>query len=532
LIFSKYNNYLVGDGDGVNRIALLDPNATQIDLHPSANGLVEMREVLTVCGPTPDDENFSTTFPNVKREWCINTPAVNPATQSIFTPSEDGQIYRWDLAENSLSQAVRLTPGIGAPYVPTVIGPDGTVFTLNGGTLFALGTTGGIEVMLASSSPDLRNGVVGQPLTFTATVTSGGANASGTVTFQDVYYPEQVLNPSPSVLAQSVPLAAGQAAYSSSALGAGIHFITAAYDGTTASVTRVQKIHTHGTTTTVTASPNPSSPSQTVTFTARVTASGGGVPTGMVAFQEGSISLAQVPLNSSGTASFSTAALGVGSHVITAVYASDLLCAASSGSTTASVQNQNTATSVTSSANPVEFKQTVTFTATVTAVGSAGPPVGTVAFLDGASTLASGIPLDGVGHASYSTATLAVGNHVITAAFTGTGTWQNSSASFNQVVQDTTPPSQPIGLNATTGPGRRQINLKWTANPATDVVTGYEVWRSTTQNGDYSQIATVTKTSFTDSLGTTGQVRWYYLVARDASENRSLPSPKVSGTSK
>ena len=39
LIFAKYNNYAgFGDGDGVNRIALLDPNATQIDPHPTADG--------------------------------------------------------------------------------------------------------------------------------------------------------------------------------------------------------------------------------------------------------------------------------------------------------------------------------------------------------------------------------------------------------------------------------------------------------------------------------------------------------------
>ncbi|PYI86841.1 MAG: hypothetical protein DME26_08190, partial [Verrucomicrobia bacterium] len=243
LIFSKYNNYAIGDGDGENKIALLDPNATQIDPHPSANGLVEMREVFAVSGPTPDPEYLSGTFPNARREWCINTAAVNPATQSIFTPSEDGRIYRWDLAANSLSQAVSLSPGIGDPYVPTVIGPDGTVFTLNGGTLFALGTTGGIDVTLASSIPDLRAAVVGQPLTFTATVATGGSSASGAVTFQDVYYAEQVLDASPSLLAQSVSLVAGQAIYSSSALGAGMHLITATYDGTTASVTRVQKIH-------------------------------------------------------------------------------------------------------------------------------------------------------------------------------------------------------------------------------------------------------------------------------------------------
>src|SRR5262249_37740588 len=51
LIFSKYNNYATGDpesGDGVNKLALLDPNATQIDPHPAANGQVEMREVFTM----------------------------------------------------------------------------------------------------------------------------------------------------------------------------------------------------------------------------------------------------------------------------------------------------------------------------------------------------------------------------------------------------------------------------------------------------------------------------------------------------
>ena len=100
LIFAKYNNYAIGDGDGENRIALLDPNATQVDPHSSANGVLEMREVLTVSGPTPDPQNYSATYPNAKREWCINTAAVNPATRSIFVPNEDGRIHRWDLSAN------------------------------------------------------------------------------------------------------------------------------------------------------------------------------------------------------------------------------------------------------------------------------------------------------------------------------------------------------------------------------------------------------------------------------------------------
>ena len=154
LLFSKYNNYAGIGGDGINKIAILDPNATQIDAHSSAGGLVEMREVLTLIGPTPDDENYSTQFPYAVREWCINTAAVNPATNSIFTPSEDGHIYRWNLATNSFSQVVELTKGIGEPYVPTIIGPDGVVYTLNGGTLFALGSLVGVGVNLESSAPD------------------------------------------------------------------------------------------------------------------------------------------------------------------------------------------------------------------------------------------------------------------------------------------------------------------------------------------------------------------------------------------
>src|SRR5205085_2376196 len=51
LLFCKYNNYAVDDGNGVNRVALLDPNTTQVDPHTSAPGFAEMREVLTLIGP-------------------------------------------------------------------------------------------------------------------------------------------------------------------------------------------------------------------------------------------------------------------------------------------------------------------------------------------------------------------------------------------------------------------------------------------------------------------------------------------------
>jgi hypothetical protein len=130
LLMTKYNDYIEAGGTGMNRIAILDPNVTAPD---SITGTRVMREVLTIVGPTPD--------PSVGgvKEWCINTAAVDPATRSVLAGSEDGKLYRWDLASNTFSEMIVLTPGIGEAYTPTVIGADGTVYAINNGTLFAVG---------------------------------------------------------------------------------------------------------------------------------------------------------------------------------------------------------------------------------------------------------------------------------------------------------------------------------------------------------------------------------------------------------
>ena len=135
LLMVKYNNYAGGGGDGVNRIALLDPNATQID---AITGATVMKEVRTMPGPTPDLEYIGS-HPNAVREWCINTAAIDPLTKSIIANCEDGVLYRWDMKTNTLSQRLRLTSGIGEAYTPTVIGVDGTVYAINNATLFAVG---------------------------------------------------------------------------------------------------------------------------------------------------------------------------------------------------------------------------------------------------------------------------------------------------------------------------------------------------------------------------------------------------------
>jgi hypothetical protein len=134
LLMTKYNNYAGIGGDGVNKLAIVDPTATQTD---TATGTTVMKELLTIAGLTPDPELIGS-FPAAVREWCINTAAVDPFTGSVLANSEDGKLYRWDLATNTFTEQITLTSGIGEAYTPTVIGVDGTVYAINNATLFAV----------------------------------------------------------------------------------------------------------------------------------------------------------------------------------------------------------------------------------------------------------------------------------------------------------------------------------------------------------------------------------------------------------
>jgi hypothetical protein len=130
MVMTKYNNYAGFGGDGMNKIAVLDPNGTETD---PVTGVIVMNEVRTIVGPTADGH-----LPGVK-EWCINTAAIDPGTGSVLANSEDGNLYRWNLSANTLSESVTLTTGIGEAYTPTVIGVDGIVYAINNSTLFAVG---------------------------------------------------------------------------------------------------------------------------------------------------------------------------------------------------------------------------------------------------------------------------------------------------------------------------------------------------------------------------------------------------------
>ncbi|HEY4906542.1 MAG TPA: Ig-like domain-containing protein [Candidatus Acidoferrum sp.] len=443
LLLSNYNDY-VGqvDGQGVNKVALLDPTATETDSHSSSNGLSVMREVLDANGPTPDPANQNSTFPSAVLPWLGNAFAVNAATKTVILPSSDGNLYRWNVSTNSISQFLNLGAAGAQQNVPTVVGPDGSTYTISGSTLASVQGLSGVGVNVTSSNPDERTLAAGQAVTFTATVTNGGGSGTptGTVTFSDTVSTvvSGSLNTTTNSLGSGSLNASGVATLSSVALSTGNHFITANYAGNgtfpAGSGGMVQVVHGSASTTTVTATPNPSNAGQSVTFNVAVASvpTGGAAPTGQVTLTQGSTVLTQLTLQN-GVASYATSALPAGSSTITASYAGDSSYSASTGNVAAVVQSA-TSTTVTSSSNPASQGQSVTFTATVTSTG--GTPVGSVTFTDGATTLASNVTVVS-GVATFTTSSLATGSHTIFASFSGSTGWQNSSGSLTETINQT-----------------------------------------------------------------------------------------------
>lgn len=136
LLMAKYNNYAgAGTGNGVNQLAILDPTATMTD---PITGQTVMQTVETIDGVTPDPSARADGFPDAVKEWCINSAVVDPATDSVLVNSEDGNLYRWDLATDTFTQVINLTSGYGEAYTPTIIGADGAVYAIQDGTLFSV----------------------------------------------------------------------------------------------------------------------------------------------------------------------------------------------------------------------------------------------------------------------------------------------------------------------------------------------------------------------------------------------------------
>jgi len=272
-----------------------------------------------------------------------------------------------------------------------------------------LQVTDGTSVTLSSSA---NPAAYLQPVTFSASVASAtGTTPTGTVNFMD----GSTLIGSGSLNASSV------ASFTTSSLSSGTHSMVAAYLGDAnneaANSSPLSQVVNSKPVTTVrlVSSSNPSTFGNPVTFTANLSSSTGGIPTGSVAFFVGDSKIGTSPV-SAGVASFPFSGMTVGTHTVSATYEGDANDPKATASISQTVEQDATTLTLTSSVNPSVSGEAVTFTATLNpSYGLAGGE--SVTFSDGHAFLGTGTLSFGV--ATFTTSGLSVGLHEIRASYAG-----------------------------------------------------------------------------------------------------------------
>jgi sugar lactone lactonase YvrE len=308
----------------------------------------------------------------------------------------------------------------------------------------------GTSTISLNSSPNPS--VYGTPVTFAVSIAStSGTAATGSVT---------LLDGTTQIGTATLSGNSGAGSFTTSALTAGSHSISASYAGDqnngSSYTSTAQVVNLAATTTSLTATPNPGIAGHAVTLVAAVKLTvGSRVPTGTVTFTDASsTTLGAGKVGSDGTGSISVV-LKPGAHAIAAAYSGDANAAPSlSNNLPLEVNLATTKVAVTSSGSPIPALAAVTFTAVVT--GNGGTPTGSVVFsIDGAA--GNPVVLDTSGKATYSTSSLVVGNHIVAATYLGDVNDNGSAATgFTQVIQ-AIPTSTRLGTSSTGGDNPQTI---------------------------------------------------------------------------
>ena len=212
---------------------------------------------------------------------------------------------------------------------------------------------------------------------------------------------------------------------------------------------------------TLTSSLNPATAGQSVTFTAQMS-DASGIPTGTIEFLDGANVLSTQTVSNTGSASFSTSSLTVGSHTITANYEPTGNFGASSASLIQVINGDVTSTALTCIPNPINISSTAQLSATVTS--AFGTPTGSVSFTDNGSSLAT-IGLAG-GTASFTYTGSTAGTHTIQASFAPAGSFAASSATCSEVV-NVLPTTSTLTVAPATSTYGSAVTLTATVSPAT-----------------------------------------------------------------
>jgi len=341
------------------------------------------------------------------------------------------------LGANGTLATVSIKPTTTGTHTYTAQYPaDANYATLNFGSV-------AVNVVLVGTTPSAAAVTVtpssltfGTSAAITATITGvAGTAPTGSVQFYDG---SAVLGSSVALSAANAP-AGTNAATLNSILSGGVHNITAVYTGdatyanSSSSVTQAT-VATATTATALKISVASGAYGTSPVLTATITSTASAVkPTGYVTIMDGSTTVGQATLNTSGVATYTAVLPASGAHSYTAVYSGDTNYSTSTSTSvvTFSVTTTSSTTVLSPSATNQAYGNSLTLTATVNGVASSAP-TGTVIFYDG-STALNTATLNSSGVATYTITLPIAGTHVYSGVYSG-DTNYNASTSSNQSV--------------------------------------------------------------------------------------------------
>lgn len=308
----------------------------------------------------------------------------------------------------------------------------------------------------------------GQPITVSATVTDSSSSPipQGTVNFMDDW----------SVIQRSSVNNSGVAAFSTSGLGVGSHWLVVSFSGNNAyqpsiSPTAGVVVNGFSTSTSISFSANPIKVGQSETLTGAVTLQSGnpvgtGAPTGSIAFVtslQPSL-LAIVPLNASGVASYTTSSLPAGTTYVQALFQPTAGFLASSSANLPLQIAVTPVATVTVSPNLGRISSVQALNVTLAVNGTTGnpTPTGSVSLNSGSYSSALTILNGGSATINVPAGSLAVGNDTITGQYSGDSVYAAATGAGSVVV---TLPFAISGVSLSLPPGAT------TANQSTITVT-------------------------------------------------------------
>jgi hypothetical protein len=332
-----------------------------------------------------------------------------------------------------LSAAIPLKLGVARLTTSSLaVGADAISVQYSGDALYTAATSNPLSETIAKQTPaatltsSAATGILGNSITFTATISGTVGTPTGSVTF----YSGSI------ALGKSVPLNNGTASLTTASLAAGTDVVTAQYSGNalysaavsnsfSASIARLTP------TAVLTASTNVTAVTKAIVFKVAVNGSGP-VPTGTVTFYSGTTALsAAIPL-SKGAASYTSSSLPAGVEKITARYTGDTdYVSSTSNIVNEIITRLPSVVTLKSSTTTAAAGTKITLTATI--AGKGNVPTGSVSFTAG-STLLGKVALQN-GTATLSTSKLASGSYTLSANYSGDSMYMaQSSNTIKQVI--------------------------------------------------------------------------------------------------